>query len=178
MGNETHVLRERLVAKRASPVVLLVDRGMQLRDATASGSELWERYGRAIVTLLRIHRPELNARREVAAITPDASHAIRINALRSDGGYVVLLDRFQSRDPLRDLTERYSLTRRERDVARLLLDGASTLEIAQSLSIAPSTAIIHVKSILAKTGSRTRAAAVGRIVHRDGDGLLEESTEG
>lgn len=172
-----HVLRERLAARRASPVVLLLDRSMQLRDVTASGSALWDRYGRAIVTLLSIHKPELNAHRDVAAFTPDASYTIRVSALRSDGGYVVLLEQFQSRDPLRDLTERYALTRRERDVARLLLEGANTPEIAQALSIAPSTAVIHVKSILAKTGSRTRAAAVGRIVHRDGDGLVEGSAE-
>ncbi len=95
---------------------------------------------------------------------PDGSYSLQIVPLCGDGnGCALLLDPFAQRDPLHELDERYALTPREREVARLLIDGANTAEIAAALSIAPSTAVIHVKSILAKTGSKTRAAAVGRI---------------
>jgi predicted ATPase/DNA-binding CsgD family transcriptional regulator len=52
------------------------------------------------------------------------------------------------------------LTRREREVLRLLVDGRSNREIASALSISPRTVGKHVEGILAKLGVESRTAAV------------------
>jgi predicted ATPase/DNA-binding CsgD family transcriptional regulator len=52
------------------------------------------------------------------------------------------------------------LTRRQRDVLRLLAQGHSDREIAGALFISPKTVGIHVVNILAMLGVPTRAAAV------------------
>lgn len=56
----------------------------------------------------------------------------------------------------------YRLTRRERDVLRLVAEGRSDREIAELLFISPRTASSHVASIINKLGvdSRTAAAAL------------------
>ena len=53
-----------------------------------------------------------------------------------------------------------TLTLREQDVLRLLIDGRSNREIAEALYISHRTATTHVTHILAKFGVETRAAAV------------------
>ena len=55
-----------------------------------------------------------------------------------------------------------ALTRREMDVLRLIAVGRSNRDIAEELSISPSTVAHHVTSILEKTGAenRTQAAAL------------------
>jgi DNA-binding CsgD family transcriptional regulator len=53
-----------------------------------------------------------------------------------------------------------TLTARERDVLRLLVDGRSNREIAEILFISPRTATTHVTHILTKFGVETRAKAV------------------
>jgi predicted ATPase/DNA-binding CsgD family transcriptional regulator len=58
------------------------------------------------------------------------------------------------------------LTPRERDVLRLLVEGRSDRQIAQTLSISPKTAGNHVSAILAKLGVETRTAAVAQALRR------------
>ncbi|MGH2534295.1 MAG: tetratricopeptide repeat protein [Thermomicrobiales bacterium] len=57
-----------------------------------------------------------------------------------------------------------TLTRRERDVLRLLVDGRSDKEIAEALSLGHRTIATHVSNILAKFGVPTRAAAVAHAL--------------
>ncbi|MFF7469014.1 LuxR C-terminal-related transcriptional regulator [Streptomyces sp. NPDC008092] len=52
------------------------------------------------------------------------------------------------------------LTERERDVLAALAHGRSTAEIAEQLSIAPTTVKSHVNNILAKIGAQARVQAV------------------
>jgi predicted ATPase/DNA-binding CsgD family transcriptional regulator len=59
------------------------------------------------------------------------------------------------------------LTRREREVLRLLADGRSDREIAAALFISPKTVGSHVSNLLGKLGVPSRAAAVA-YVHRHG----------
>lgn len=59
------------------------------------------------------------------------------------------------------------LSQRERQVAELLVDGASNKLIARALDISVHTAKFHVTAILEKLGARNRADAVA-IILREG----------
>jgi DNA-binding NarL/FixJ family response regulator len=52
------------------------------------------------------------------------------------------------------------LTEREHDVLRLIADGATNAEIAQTLHVSSGTVKSHVGSIFTKLGARDRAAAI------------------
>ncbi|CAN5585757.1 hypothetical protein BH24CHL1_BH24CHL1_13030 [soil metagenome] len=52
------------------------------------------------------------------------------------------------------------LTRRELEVLKLLVDGRSTVEIADALYISRLTARTHIRNILAKLNVPSRTAAV------------------
>jgi DNA-binding NarL/FixJ family response regulator len=62
---------------------------------------------------------------------------------------------------------RLGLTRREREVLALLVEGRSNRQIGEELFMAESTAGVHVSNILGKLGvtRRTEAAA---LAHRLG----------
>ncbi len=68
---------------------------------------------------------------------------------------------FPSRLEPSELATRPRLSARERDVLRLIVEGLSDGEIAESLAIGRRTVNAHVTSILNKlgVGSRTAAAA-------------------
>ncbi len=57
-------------------------------------------------------------------------------------------------------TPSYDLTPREREVLALLVKGLNNAEIAQRLTISPSTAKAHVSNILSKMGVSSRAEAI------------------
>ncbi|MGV4928926.1 AAA family ATPase [Streptomyces sp. BHT-5-2] len=61
--------------------------------------------------------------------------------------------------------ESLGLTPRERDVLRLVADGRSNRQIADTLFISPKTASVHVSNILAKLGVSGRGEA-GAVAHR------------
>ena len=59
------------------------------------------------------------------------------------------------------------LTAREREVALLLVDGASDKEIARKLTITEGTAGLHVHHVLAKLGLRSRAQVAAHAAAAD-----------
>jgi non-specific serine/threonine protein kinase len=59
---------------------------------------------------------------------------------------------------------RHGLTERETEVVRLVAAGRSNREIAEDLFISPSTAISHVRNILAKLDLESRAAVAAWAV--------------
>jgi LuxR family maltose regulon positive regulatory protein len=56
------------------------------------------------------------------------------------------------------------LTRREREVFRLLAQGLTNREIARALYISEATVKVHVRHILEKIGARSRAEAVAKLL--------------
>ncbi|HJU10459.1 MAG TPA: response regulator transcription factor [Candidatus Binataceae bacterium] len=82
----------------------------------------------------------------------------------------ILLQRLQSRDPSRPILE--VLTPREREVLRLIGQGATSKEIAERLDISPKTAQAHRENLKQKLRLRTTADLVRyaikhRIVNSD-----------
>ncbi len=61
------------------------------------------------------------------------------------------------------LMSAYGLTDRERDITRAVLQGASTVEIADELVVSAHTVQQHLKSIFDKTGVHSRRELVGRV---------------
>ncbi|WP_417309349.1 helix-turn-helix domain-containing protein [Devosia sp.] len=77
-------------------------------------------------------------------------------------GYSLDRDAANSDDPSSVAAPR--LSQRERQVAELLVDGASNKVIARSLDISVHTAKFHVTGILDKLGARNRADAVAILL--------------
>lgn len=57
----------------------------------------------------------------------------------------------------------YELTEREQAVTRLVLQGYSTVEIAERMFVVPQTVQQHLKRVFDKTGVRSRRELVGKI---------------
>jgi DNA-binding NarL/FixJ family response regulator len=63
------------------------------------------------------------------------------------------------------------LSRREREVLGLLVDGSDNDRIAQALVISPETARTHIQNVLSKLGVHSRLEAAAFVVQ---NGLLDE----
>jgi DNA-binding CsgD family transcriptional regulator len=61
------------------------------------------------------------------------------------------------------LMSAFGLTEREKDVTRLVLQGASTSQIAADLFVSAHTVQQHLKAIFDKTGVRSRRDLVGKV---------------
>ncbi len=59
-----------------------------------------------------------------------------------------------------------SLTDREREVLRLMVDGLNNAEIAEKLVVSPSTVKFHIANIFTKLGVDNRVAAVSLALQR------------
>jgi DNA-binding NarL/FixJ family response regulator len=75
------------------------------------------------------------------------------------------------RRPLSIEPEPRTLTRREREIVRLVAQGSSGPEIAAELHIAHDTVRTHVRNAMTKLGARSRAHLVAKAL---GDGLTLE----
>lgn len=102
----------------------------------------------------------------VLSAAPNASIAVRVVTLDGwpDRAYAVLVERFKTRANLRAFVERYALSKREHEALTLIVQGARNSEIASRMQIAESTAIFHVKRLMAKAGARNRTELVAKIV--------------
>ena len=58
----------------------------------------------------------------------------------------------------------HTLTKREREVLRLLADGMRNTQVAEQLSISPLTVRSHVKKAMDKLEADTRTQAVARAL--------------
>ncbi len=73
------------------------------------------------------------------------------------GRVAVLVDRATPEEIARTVLLAFRLTAREKAVAQLLVDGLSNAQIAHELRISLHTAKDHVKAVLAKTDTESRA---------------------
>ena len=71
----------------------------------------------------------------------------------------------------------YGLTLREEEVARHVLQGSSTAEIARALHISPSTVQQHLKSIFEKTSVTSRRELAGQVFLRHYGPRVEDNAE-
>jgi DNA-binding CsgD family transcriptional regulator len=132
-------------APDSMPHALLSVAGRALRSATAETpgevafARVLSRTGRWVV----LHGAVLQSdgRRRVAVIVEPA-HPARISPL---------------------LMAAYGLSDREQEVARHVLSGAATGEIASALHISPHTIQQHLKTIFEKTGVRSRRDLVAKV---------------
>ena len=67
------------------------------------------------------------------------------------------------------------LTSRERDIARLVADGATNPEIASLLFLSRKTVERHISNIFAKLGLRNRAALAALVPNETAEGPTKGS---
>jgi DNA-binding CsgD family transcriptional regulator len=79
------------------------------------------------------------------------------------GGYAITVEAARSEDLAPLLMRAWSLTAREREVARLVIDGLSRQDIAQALFISAHTVGDHLKAIFGKTGVSGRQDLVAAL---------------
>ena len=75
------------------------------------------------------------------------------------------------------LMSAYGLSVREQDVTRLVLQGESTTQIAERLSVSAHTVQQHLKSIFEKTGVRSRRELVGKVFFSHYDPRLRDNEQ-
>ena len=96
----------------------------------------------------------------------------------ADRGHAAITIRSATADEVFDLLAKtYDLTRRERQLVALMLDGLATKQLAAALCISPHTVQDHLKAIFAKTNLRSRRELIshlaGRIPQADPQALAE-----
>ena len=90
-------------------------------------------------------------------------HAARLSGPTGNGQIAVILEPAAPAEVAPLVLQAYGLTDREAQVARLVLRGLSTGEIADALSIAALTVQQHLKPVFDKTGVRSRRELVARV---------------
>ena len=79
----------------------------------------------------------------------------------------VLLERVSRRDEcLRRLFKEFKLTPREREAVVLLMDGFTSKEIAQKMSVSPNTIKAFLHCTMLKMGVTTRSGIIGKVAAR------------
>ncbi|GAY20294.1 helix-turn-helix transcriptional regulator [Sphingobium fuliginis] len=144
----------------AAAILVIADHGNEalMQAAIAAGAQALLRSSTGIVSMQRV----LFLLKEGLAVYPAALAAT--------------LHRRQP-DTVDGLTERIAqavdrfklLTKRQRDVLRLLAQGASNKDIAQRLNISESTVKVHVRAIMAVNGASNRTQIVAHLLKGGGE---------
>jgi DNA-binding CsgD family transcriptional regulator len=164
-------------AQAIAPAVVVLDRDLGLRSWTST-FQAWTAELPAVPGTLPAAIYEIGAR----ARTPPARATPLVNRVRvqtSTGRWAVLegalLEGASAADvaitirpahaaEMFDLLCRvYGLSRRERELAALVLEGLDTKRLAGALSISSWTVQDHLKSLFGKTGTRTRGELVSQL---------------
>ena len=84
---------------------------------------------------------------------------------RSRSWTALLLERYSSSvASLSDLSQRFDLTTREREVVEFLLQGMTSKEIANRMHISPNTVKAFLRLVMVKMDCSTRSGIVGKIM--------------
>jgi DNA-binding CsgD family transcriptional regulator len=160
--------------------VLVLEGGSILRPYNPIGSELFEKEG-LVPDLLRLRpahplsqllRNVLEQKRDAvltdATLTFPSGARYRVEpSQRSEKGrdrmIMLLIEPVKNHDEHLSLAS-LKLTAREHEVARLMLQGMSAEAMSTALEISVETLRTHVRSILAKSGTRTRLEFVARVL--------------
>jgi DNA-binding CsgD family transcriptional regulator len=109
-------------------------------------------------SMFREHRTAVGRYRVSAAL-------LTAGLVARDSCILVALER-PERHPLsnEELGDRYMLTAREVEVARLLAEGKRTSDVAEALGVSTHTARHHTERVLAKLGVTTRAGVAALLL--------------
>jgi len=150
-----------------------------LRIVMAGPTDVWRSAGlrltvghllpEELATIVRRVAEEWGSGAESAStrrLTPWPGIRVWIYAVEAQDGRRVALaaERFRPRRDLRWAQRAFALSPRESEILRHVIRGSATPQIADDLSIAESTVVAHIKSLLAKTKASNRAAMVGRVL--------------
>lgn len=152
------------------PDVTLLDLRMPLLSGTEAAAAIRAEYPEARLLALTTYGGDEDIRRALAAgvaayLTKDALGDELLAAIRMvHEGHSYLPAALAER--LRLQKHARSLSDREVEVLRLVVEGMSNKEIAYKLDIAETTAKNHVKHILGKLGVHDRTGAVKTAIQR------------
>ena len=169
------------IAAKVHPQVIVMDLEMPGTGGLAAGHRMKQMAPTAKVLILSAHDDEsdvLEAFNDAGVagylVKSDAPEELvtAVRAVASGKRYLspavapILLSQLKNPRP-RGARGESRLTLREREVLRLLTDGATSKDIAQSLGISPKTAQAHRENIKDKLGLRSTAELVRYAVkHR------------
>jgi DNA-binding CsgD family transcriptional regulator len=126
---------------------------------------------RTVVLALQATRQESHVpRRPPSARVPLATggwlnvHASWLRGSPGEDRITVVLQPAQARDTVPLLLSAHGLTRREAEVARLVLRGASTLEMVDAMRISRYTVQDHLTAVFDKVGVRSRRDLAGALL--------------
>lgn len=163
------------------PGTIIVDEELSLIAATQAAWDWIDRLGLAKLTAAEplpgfIYQAAIHAAMSRAREAEPRPVRVRLQAadgrwavvqvaalIGGAGGYAITLEAARSEDLTPLLMRAWSLTVREREVARLVLDGLSSQDIARALFISEHTVRDHLKAIFAKTGVRRRQDLVAAL---------------
>lgn len=159
---------------RHAPQVVLMDLHMPRRDGIEATKAIRQDHPGTQVVVLTTFDDDVSILRALQAgalgfLTKDATQAeIGRAVAAAAAGQAILDPAVQARllaaaagtQPQPQSQDPDCLTARETDVLRLMAQGQTNREIAQTLFVTEATVKTHVNHIFAKTGSRDRAAAV------------------
>lgn len=165
------------IGERLGPVVLLLDEELGVRSQTPA-TDAWLRllnppngaptpvpaqaYNVAAQLVAREagvddHQP--TARTHLAA-----GRWVSLRAARLDADIVVAIEDCSPADRVEVYGLAHGLTARELEVLALLCGGADTRVVAERLVISEHTAHDHIRSVLARSGARTRQVLLSRAL--------------
>lgn len=169
-----------LVSERSIPAFYIVNQAFRVLnfhvDSTylekradckfdASSHALPDLIGKTVRNLADRRQREHCSDQTLVAL-PNSSLFVRAVWLAGELGtnIAVFVEKFKSRNYVRQATQRYALSKREEEVLQLLVRGAKTSEMASSLFIAPTTVIYHLNSLMVKTQSHSRTEIVAKAL--------------
>ncbi len=170
VGTAASVNEALAMVKTLSPDLVLMDVHLGDGDGIAATAVLTQLYPDLRVVVLTAHTDAALMQRAADAgacclLPKDGSLPDMLQALRSSrrGGLVVhsaLLTALVTARPRRSSGALPPMTRRERDVLRMLADGSDTRVIAKNLGISVSTCRGYMKNLLLKLGAHSQLEAV------------------